>query len=99
MIAQFLWLSPATLSIPPKLKYFQLKLELQESQKIDKKDNSKTLFCETTFISCFAGDGQDQVLWWFALIRKFLYLRERRVPGHFHFEFALLALRSHDLSI
>ena len=99
-LLNLLWLSPATLSAPPALKYIQLKLELQESQKVDEKGNSKILFCENTFISCFAGAGQDQILSWFALIEKFFCLeREEGAWPFIHFELALLALGYHELSV
>lgn len=55
---------------------------------------------KNTFISCFAGAGQDQILWCFALIGKCLYLgREEGAWPFIRFELALLALGSHDLSV
>lgn len=55
---------------------------------------------KNTFISCFAGAGQDQILWCFALIGRFLYLgREEGAWPFIRFELALLALGSHDLSV
>lgn len=66
-LLSLLWLSPAPFSFPAAVKYIQLKLDLQESQKVDKNDNSKALFCENALIVCFAGD-RNQILWWCALI-------------------------------
>lgn len=64
-LLSLLWLLPATFSIPAAPKYIQSKLDLQESQKVDK--NSKALLWENALIVCFAG-ARSQILWWCALI-------------------------------
>lgn len=97
----FLWLSPATFSIPDALKYIQLKPDLQESQKVNKNDNSRHCFVKNAFISCFAG-ARGQILWWCALIVLVFGERGERIVLEgaqlsIHFELALLSLGYHVL--
>lgn len=90
-----LWLSPTTFTAPHTLKCTELKLEVQESQKVDENDKSKTLFGENIFIiwarsNCVMVCPDHEGL---------VFGRREGAWPFIHFGLALLSLGSHNLSV